>query len=39
MNINRELDKIITAIETGRHGAFVVHLLRWRKAWLEGHIT
>jgi len=38
MDISRELDRIIVAIESGKHGAFVVRLLHWRKAWLERNI-
>jgi len=38
MDINRELDRIIVAIESRRHGALVTRLLRWRKAWLEKSI-
>lgn len=35
VNVSRELDAIIAAIESGIHGRFVLRLLRWRKAWLE----
>jgi len=38
MDVHRELDRIIAAIESGEHGAFVLHLLRWRVAWLERRI-
>ena len=35
MDIHRELDGIIQAIESGEHGEFVLRLLRRWKAWLE----
>jgi len=35
MDIHRELDRIIIAIESGRHGPFVVRLLRRWKGLLE----
>jgi len=38
MDISRELDRIITAIESGKHGPFMMRLLRWRKALLEGQM-
>jgi len=38
MDISRELDRVILAIESGEHGTFVVRLLRWWKAWLERYM-
>jgi len=38
MDISRELDRIIVAIELDHHGAFVVCLLRRWKAYLERRI-
>jgi len=35
MDIHRELDRIIIAIESGEHGPYVMRLLHWWKAILE----
>ena len=35
MDLHREIDRLIEAIESGRYHGYALRLLRWRKEQLE----
>ena len=35
MDLHREIDRLIEAIESGRYHGYTLRLLRWRKSELE----